>query len=88
MNIHLTYESGQQYSERLGNFDVKVSRSGNRIKVSFRQKDSSGHGYASFSLPISKADQLGRAISTCTAADGVEPIQFSVEDAPAKAVAA
>jgi len=88
MNFRLTYRSGMQYSDNLSNFDVKVSRTATRIKVSFKQKDEKGWGYASFSLPIAKAEQLSHAILTAASSDGVEPVQFSVEEPPTKAVAA
>jgi hypothetical protein len=90
MNVRITYsDSGNQYSEHLINFDVKVSRSSNgRIKVSFKQKDGNGRGYATFSLPRDKSRQLAHAILVQTSSEGAEPVQFSVEESPSKAVAA
>lgn len=89
MRVHLTYEgSGLEYCEYLSNFDVKVSRNGSRIYVSFRQKEGKGHVYAAFSLPIAKANQLGHALCTSAAADGAEPIRFSVGEASVKSLAA
>lgn len=88
MNVHLTYQSGQSYSQYLSNFEVKVSRStARRVKVSFREKEN-GQGYASFSLPFDKAQQLAHAILTASAGD-VKPIEFTVEESVgAKVVAA
>ena len=90
MNVRLTYsDSGTQYSQYFSNFDIKVSRSSNgRIKVSIKQKDGKGQGYASFSLPRDKARQLAHAILVQTSGEGAEPVQFSVEEPPTKAVAA
>src|ERR1700732_2643625 len=90
MNFRLTYkDSGNQYSEYLSKCDVKVSRSNNgRIKSSFKQKDGNGQGYAAFSLPRDKARQYAYAILTAASSDDVDPIQFSVEEPPAKATAA
>jgi|SRR6266852_4647271 len=93
MNVHLTYHSGQSYSEHLSNFDVKVSvNSGKRVKVSFREKQppltyhtgqssegQSSEGYAAFSLPVDKARQLAHAILTASEGD-VKPIEFAVEE--------
>ncbi len=81
MNVHLTYHSGQSYSEHLSNFEVKVSEiSAKRVKVSFREKEPpTSKGYAAFSLPIDKARQLAHAILTASEGD-VEPIEFSVEE--------
>ncbi len=90
MNITLTYQSGQQYSETLTDFTVKVSRATHgleRLHVSFRQKEG-GHGYTAFSLPRKKAKQLAYAILTACAAEGVEPVEFRVEEAKPKAAAA
>jgi hypothetical protein len=87
MNIALTYQSGQQYSERLSHFDVKVSRGTKRVRISFTEKGSSW-GHLSFSLPPDKAKQLAHAILTTCAGD-VKPIEFTVGEAPInKAVAA
>ena len=90
MNVRLTYkDSGQQYSEYFSNFDVKVSRGSNgRVKVSFKQKDGNGQGYAAFSLPRDKSRQLAHGILVQTSSEGAEPVQFSVEEPPTKAVAA
>jgi len=87
MNVHLTYNSGQSYSETLSDFTVKVSGGGmRRLKVSFRQKEN-GHGQAQFSLPAEKAQQLAYAILAATA--GVElPIEFNVQELKPKVVAA
>ncbi len=92
MNVHLTYHSGQSYSEHLSNFDVKVSvNSGKRVKVSFREKQPPltyrtgqppphpDEGYAAFSLPLDKARQLAHAILTASEGD-VKPIEFAVEE--------
>jgi hypothetical protein len=100
MNVHLTYHSGQSYSEHLSNFEVKVSEnSSKRVKVSFREKEvvtyrtgqavsPPSKGYAAFSLPIDKARQLAHAILTASAGD-VKPIEFAVEESvKAKVVAA
>ncbi len=91
MNVHLTYQSGQSYSEHFSKFEVKVSEnSSKRVKVSFREKEppatyrtgqvlATSKGYAAFSLPIDKARQLAHAILTASEGD-VEPIEFSVEE--------
>jgi hypothetical protein len=93
MNVHLTYHSGQSYSEHLSNFDVKVSvNSGKRVKVSFREKqppltyhtgqkssERGEEGYAAFSLPVDKARQLAHAILTASEGD-VKAIEFAVEE--------
>jgi hypothetical protein len=92
MNVHLTYHSGQSYSEHLSNFEVKVSEiSAKRVKISFREKEPPvtyrtgqvpplpSKGYAAFSLPIDKARQLAHAILTASERD-VKPIEFSVEE--------
>ena len=88
MNVHLTYDSGQSYSQRFSNFNVKVSRSNSkRANVSFREKENS-RGYASLSLPFDKAQQLAHAILIACAGD-VEPIEFTVnESGGVKAAAA
>ena len=88
MNVHLTYHSGQTYSEHFSDFGVTVSGGGTkRIKFSFRQKESGGRGYAAFSLPVEKAQQLAHAILTASA--GVmQPIEFTVEEPKSKVVAA
>jgi hypothetical protein len=86
MNVRLTYQSGQQYSEYLSSIDVKVFRRATRVKVSFKEKGS-GWGYSAWSLPSDKAQQLAYAILTACAGDA-EPILFCVEEPPTKAVAA
>ncbi len=87
MNVHLIYQSGQSYSERLTNFDVKISRHNvKRVHVSFREKQT-GKGYASFSLPFEKAQQLAHAILMASAGD-VKPIEFTVEESVGAKVAA
>jgi hypothetical protein len=86
MNFDLTYRSGQQYSETLPDFTVKVTRSTHgteRLRISFRHKDS--HGYAAFSLPRKKARQLAYALLTASAAEDVQPIEFVVEESKPKA---
>jgi hypothetical protein len=92
MNVALTYQSGQQYSEYLYNFDVKVKRGTNgekRVRISFAEKESGPgrHGHASFSLPRNKAKQLAHAVLTACAGD-MKPIEFDVEEAPTKKVVA
>jgi hypothetical protein len=89
MNVRLTYQSGQQYTERLSNFEVKVSRRTLRVKVSFseRGQKAGSWGYSSWSLPVDKAQLLAHALLTACAGE-TEPIQFKVEDDSAKAVAA
>lgn len=88
VDISLTYESEWHYHAKLLNYDVKITRTASRIIISFHRKDGTGRGHASFSLPIAKANQLGHALCTAAAVDGIESIKFSVEEAPAKAVAA
>jgi hypothetical protein len=78
MNVHLNYDSGQSYSKYFDNFTVKVSRDVKRAKVSFREKENS-RGYAAFSLPFDKAQQLAHAILTACAGD-VGPIEFTVSE--------
>jgi hypothetical protein len=79
MNVHLIYQSGQSYSERLTNFDAKITRNnGKRVHISFREKQT-GKGYASFSLPFDKAQQLAHAILTASTGD-VKPIEFTVDE--------
>ena len=80
MNVHLTYQSGQSYSEYFSNFEAKVSRGTKRVKVSLKEKQN-GHGYASFSLPLDKAQQLAHAILVAAMGD-VKPIEFTVEEPP------
>ncbi|MGC1418347.1 MAG: hypothetical protein WA817_23885 [Candidatus Acidiferrum sp.] len=80
MNVHLTYQSGQSYSETLSNFDVKVSRGPKRVKISFKEKGN-GHGYSSLSLQAAKAQQLAHAILTACTGD-VKPIEFAIEEPP------
>lgn len=81
MNVHLTYRSGQSYSEHLSNFQVTVKRrNSKRVTCSFREKEASS-AYAAFSLPIEKARQLAHAILASAAAEDVNPIQFEVEEA-------
>jgi hypothetical protein len=87
MNARLTYSSGQQYSETLSDFDIKVLRNGTRVKVSFKTKGSDW-GYLSFSLPLAKAQQLAHAINVQVVSDGAEPVRFAVTDTPAKTAAA
>lgn len=91
MNLHLTYTSGQSYSEYFSNFRVTVSRKNvKRVHVSFREKENENDPqsltlkpktYASFSLPIDKAQQLAYAILTATAAGDTSPIEFAVNEA-------
>ncbi len=83
MNVHLTYQSGQSYSEYFSNFDVKVARVNKRVKISFREKGA-GHGYASLSLHSDRAEQLAHAILTASTGD-VKPIEFAVEEPPKNA---
>jgi|HubBroStandDraft_6_1064221.scaffolds.fasta_scaffold02488_10 hypothetical protein len=87
MNVQLTYQSGQQYSEHFAEFKVTVSGGGRkRIRISFKEKES-GHGFATFTLPVEKGQQLAHAI--LAAAAGIEdPIVFEVEEPKPKAVAA
>ncbi len=88
MNVHLTYHSGQSYSEYFSDFGVKVSAHGNkRIKVAIRQKEPDTKGYASLSLPVEKAQQLAYAILAASPGNA-EPIEFSVEEQKPKVVAA
>ena len=82
MKVRLTYQSGQQYTERLSNFDVKITRERTRVRVSFREKGSTW-GYSSWSLSPDKSQVLAHAILTACAGD-VKPIEFSVEEPPAK----
>lgn len=80
MNVHLTYESGQSYSEHLANFQVTVKRRNTkRVTCSFREKED-GSAYAAFSLPIEKARQFAHAILAAAASEDVNPIQFRVEE--------
>lgn len=89
MNFDLTYQSGTQYSEILSNFTVKVTRSTHgteRVRVTFKEKE--GRGYAAFSLPRKKARQFAYALLTASTAEGVQPIEFMVEESkPRVAVA-
>jgi hypothetical protein len=86
MNVHLNYESGQSYSQRFSNFTVKVSRTGSRVKVSFRENQN-GRAYAAFSLPFDRFKMLAHAGLIGCEGD-VSPIEFIVEEASAKVVAA
>jgi len=92
MNVALTYQSGQQYSEYFSNIDIKVSRGTKgmkRVRVSFREKTDGKQGHVSFSLPPKKAKQLAHAILMACVDDDVKPIEFSMEEAPTnQAVAA
>ncbi|HXJ14120.1 MAG TPA: hypothetical protein VNH19_17730 [Candidatus Limnocylindrales bacterium] len=87
MNVHLTYQSGQSYSDYFEKFSVTVSGGGmKRVKISIREQKN-GRGYASFSLPVEKAQQLAHAILAASA--GIEqPIEFTVEESKTKTVAA
>lgn len=90
MNFDLTYQSGQQYSDTLYNFTVKVSRNthgGERVRISFKQREG-GHGYAAFSLPRKKARQLAYALLAACASEDVQPIEFGVDESPKKAAVA
>jgi hypothetical protein len=79
MNVHLAYSSGQSYSQHFSNFQVTIShKNSKRVTFSFREK--TGEAYASLSLPVDKARQLGHAILTAAAADDVNPIEFAVNE--------
>ena len=80
MNVNLTYDSGQSYSQHFANLKITISGgAAKRIKVAFREKGES-RAYASFSLPKEKAAQIAHAILTASA--GIEvPIEFSFEEA-------
>lgn len=86
MNVRLDYRSsGHSYSEQFSTFKAKVSstESGKRVNISFREKEGGGTPYASFSLPAKKARQLAHAMLAASGGDA-EPIQFIVEESPAK----
>src|ERR1700686_5004640 len=80
MNVHLTYQSGQGYSQRFSDIKAKVSRGvAKRVTVSFRERGENEKAYASFSLPPSKAQQLAHALLTAAAGEA-EPIEFMIDD--------
>ena len=81
MNVHLKYVTGQSYSVDFSNFKAKVSlNEENRVDISFNDQEYDlRRGYAAFSLPISKAQQLAHAILAASAGD-IEPIEFVVDD--------
>jgi len=81
MNVQLNYVTGQSYSVDFSNFKAKVSfNEANRVDILFSDQEYDlRRGYAAFSLPISKAQQLAHAILAASAGD-IEPIEFVVDD--------
>lgn len=78
MNVHLTYQSGQAYSERLANFKSTISRKNpKRVTCTFREKEA-GEAFLSFSLPVAKAKQLAFSILAISASEEMNPIEFAV----------
>jgi regulation of enolase protein 1 (concanavalin A-like superfamily) len=86
MNVNLIYESGQSYSQRFSNLTVTVTRSGERIKVQFRDKEN-GHAYASFRLPFDQFKMLAHAGLIACECD-VSPIEFTVNEESIRSIAA
>ena len=80
MNVNLSYDSGQSYSQRFENFTITVSGGGfKRVRLAIRDKKPGSLAYASLALPAEKWEQVAHAILAAKA--GVEqPIEMSHEE--------
>ena len=81
MNARLDYANdGRSYAQYFQNFKVKVTRSPNGKRISFSFKETKDNSYASYSLPVDKAEQFGHAILAACAGELLQPIEFQVDE--------
>jgi len=56
-----------------------VELNGKRVRVTFREDAAHDQSYLSYSLPLSRAQQIAHALLT-TISGEVEPIEFTIDD--------